>query len=162
KKNNFQQPPSSKQPSQPSQSSQSRVSAVTPSITDSSQSITLPKKTHAIDPATWRWRSDDDEFWGRFPGSYDQPLVTRKNRALQLRNELLKCSQLSELNAVKARWAISDELGNNDGGETWCSLIYNRVLTTQERSRINFVATVKQPTAFDPAEDLDDDDAYVF
>lgn len=100
--------------------------------------VRLPKKTHAIDPATGRWRADGDEFWLRFPGDPSHPLVTRKNKALQLRNELLACDSIAALQRVKQRWSVDD-----DGGEGWCKPVFNRVLTTHEQDRLRFLSAVQ-------------------
>ncbi|NJR62915.1 MAG: hypothetical protein HC769_31500 [Cyanobacteria bacterium CRU_2_1] len=80
---------------------------------------------------TGKLRSDGDEFWLRFPGDPGQSLITRKNKALQLKNELLACDSFTALQVVKQRWSV-----DGDNGDGWVKTVYNRVLTVGEQSKV--------------------------
>ena len=106
---------------------------VLPAITKPSPNHHLPKLPHAFDCDHGRKASDP--FWLlHFPTEDPQvSTATRKNQALQCRNELLAAKTASELKATKTQWT-----------EVFTKRVWNRVLTKAEQRKIIAVKESKQ------------------
>jgi putative DNA primase/helicase len=121
---------SNRYPSHPSNPSLPDVSAITSAITTAATTHHLPKLPHAL--VEDRWRDDSDPFWDRLETSPEASTVTRKNRALQIRNEWLAAKSADELKQLKQQWIKE------------AKFVWNRVLTCAEQRQLEGLSQSQQ------------------